>query len=972
MSGLFHKNLLKLDFDTSEESRYVLLVSQTTDTDLSPTEIFALEDAEKFRATAVYFRHFSDNRSPVPQIYIYNNTQNNLNESDLANIHRDLWSNSRIPVFIVVEKTDVKIFDTRKPVEVEDGEIKTKHFDTIDLTADAVKLYSRKLFDSGIFWESEKAKGHFLESTSAYRDLLRNLKNVRADFLDATNLPDKTANKLLVFSILIKYLEERGNEDESLFAKDFFQKLGAEDFCDALRKGKFVELFEKLSRHFNGRIFELSDESEKNLVAEANLSKLADFLDADKNLETGQPSFWRHYSFNHLPVELISTIYEYFLNERDDAVYTPEFLVNALIDEAMPQSEYENLSVKTIDISCGSGIFLVSAFKRLAQRHRYAKFKESGELKTLKSDELLQIIKDCIFGVDYEEDAVRLTVFSLCLAVCDELTPKEFWTELKFNETFKTNFENTNFFDYLENNQEKLGTFDLVIGNPPFIHKIPLSENAEGVYEYTDKNSRKSVNLNKEVTDKIKKKVFPQNQLALMFLNQAPYLLKDDGLLCLIMPAAPLLYNNSSEFRKNFFPEYQVSKIWDFTNLDLFVADVPTAAIFARKQFPDESQVISHIVFRKTKSIEQKIYFEVDKYDFHYVSQQSASNNKHIWKCNLLGGGRLNLLISRLAEINSINHYIRKKNWISNEGYIVGTSNNKNRKSAEFITGKPMLPTGAFKEDYIDESKITPELSKKFHSTGDEKIYHPPHILIKENMGKEKIPTYFSDKYLTFKDSIVGISAPKSERAELFKLYKSFEDNKKLYKLFITTTSNEFAVGRATTILKQDLMNLPYSVNEEEMRLSFVEQILCDDVLDYQIELLAKGSKAEVNNNAIIKDLKKYGEVFAKLLNSVYGKSGKCFFLKKIYDLNNFYITEFNYGENSSEVEVEKRDDPTEHIKSLAENAYSSNISIIRVLKLYERNKIYFIKPKSLRYWLCSVAIKDADEAFSDSIRAGY
>ena len=79
-------------------------------------------------------------------------------------------------------------------------------------------------------------------------------------------------------------------------------------------------------------------------------------------------------------------------------------------------------------------------------------------------------------------------------------------------------------------------------------------------------------------------------------------------------------------------------------------------------------------------------------------------------------------------------------------------------------------------------------------------------------------------------------------------------------------------------------------------------------------------------------------------------------------------MTLASYGENIVEVETEKRNEPTEHIKSLIENAYSSNVSIIRVLKLYEKNKVYFIKPKALRYWLRSTAIKDADEVFSDSL----
>ena len=60
----------------------------------------------------------------------------------------------------------------------------------------------------------------------------------------------------------------------------------------------------------------------------------------------------------------------------------------------------------------------------------------------------------------------------------------------------------------------------------------------------------------------------------------------------------------------------------------------------------------------------------------------------------------------------------------------------------------------------------------------------------------------------------------------------------------------------------------------------------------------------------------------------------------------------------------------TEHIESLIKTKYRSNVFLIKILKLYERNKVYLIKPKTLRYWLRSIAIKDADEVFADSIKA--
>jgi methylase of polypeptide subunit release factors len=990
MHDLFIKNLQKMDFDpTDKEFRSVVLVSERNDKTLHFSQIIALEEAEKFNATAVYFRLFpeDENRSPLSQIYIYDNSQNQLSQEKIVEIHRDLWSSCRIPMFIVIDKTNVKIFDTRKPVTVSsDNKLSTSPIDKINFVSEAIKLYSRELFDKGIFWETEKAKNHFKEEKSAYKLLIKDMNIVRDSFLESTNLPEKTANKLLVFSILIKYLEERGDENETLFsenetlfAKDFFQKFDASKFCDVLRqKGKIVTLFEELSQHFNGKIFEWEDENEKKEVVSANLEKLADFLDADVELKSGQGYLWRKYSFNHLPVELISTVYESFLNKRKDAVYTPEFLVNTLVDQSMPQSDIGNLSVKTIDISCGSGIFLVSAFKRLVQRQRYAEFKKNGELKPLKSKKLLKIIKDNIFGVDIEEDAVRLTVFSLCLALCDELTPKEIWTELKFDDTFQTNFKQQNFFEYIETTKN-FGKYDLVIGNPPFISltiKGEKDENGKYIGKYKEKDSNgktveKVVRINDEIYKKTKKNIFPNNQTALMFLDLSSYLLKENGLLCLIMPSAPLLYNNSFEFRKHFLPKHQVSQIWDFTSLDAVLfgtAKVPTAAISARKQPFDEATPITHVTVRRTKSVEQKIFFEIDKYDFHYVSQQRAINDKHVWKCNLLGGGRLNDLIERLSNINSIGTLIEEYKWNIGDGFKVYKGNDK-PLSADYIYEKPMIPTEFFFENGIDETKIIiNETDKLFERPRKKELYSPPHLLIKKNIGINKIPTYFSDNYLTFKDSIIGISTTETEREELLKLSKSFEENKKLYKLLITATSNKYLVKMATVIQQQDIMNLPYSEDKEEMQLSYVEQILCDDVLNYQIELISKGSKAKVNEDAKIKDLRNYAEVFNKLLNSVYGKSGKSFYLKKIYDLRDFYITEFNYGENMVDVEIEKRDEPTEHIKSLAENAYSSNVSIIRVLKLYEKNKVYFIKPKALRYWLRSTAIKDADEVFSDSL----
>ena len=49
-----------------------------------------------------------------------------------------------------------------------------------------------------------------------------------------------------------------------------------------------------------------------------------------------------------------------------------------------------------------------------------------------------------------------------------------------------------------------------------------------------------------------------------------------------------------------------------------------------------------------------------------------------------------------------------------------------------------------------------------------------------------------------------------------------------------------------------------------------------------------------------------------------------------------------------------------------------TSLRLTRIVRLYEGNVIYLIKPKKLRYWLKSIALRDADETFSDIRKQGF
>src|SRR3546814_13489684 len=78
-----------------------------------------------------------------------------------------------------------------------------------------------------------------------------------------------------------------------------------------------------------------------------------------------------------------------------------------------------------LDPACGSGVFLVEAYKRLVLHWRSRNGWVHPGVETLRG--LLQRIH----GVDLEEGAVELAAFSLCLSLCDALKPEDIRASVK-------------------------------------------------------------------------------------------------------------------------------------------------------------------------------------------------------------------------------------------------------------------------------------------------------------------------------------------------------------------------------------------------------------------------------------------------------------------------------------------------------------------------------------------------------------
>ncbi len=988
-------------FDMLEGEGGLVFVDDIQDRskDIAISEILSLHEALKFSAVAVYFRRF-DNQSSIPQAYIYDAKLKS--DKDWVEIHTRLWSSGVVPMFIVISDYEFKIYNCTYPVKIKKGtNIKeTQPFEIIKLGGiifqEFNKRFSGRYLDNGSFWELPRFKNVFNSDKSPFKLLLEDLKILRKEVLNKIEVSNETINKLLVMCILVKYLEEKKDEKTGtkLFEieRDFLK--GYTKFTDILRaKGRCLDFFDALAQKFNGRVFEWNKELEsinRQELADKDWSLLANYLDGDFEVEKKQYLLWEQYSFNDLPVELISGIYEALLPERDGVVYTPPHLVYFLIDQCMPleQSElFKDKSFKVLDPSCGSGVFLVGAYRRMIQWQMLNEYKQTSILKEPDLETHIEILKNNIYGVDIEKDATRIAIFSLVIALCDNLTPLSIWHDLKLPDLNQDNIATKDFFQFFHETDRN---FDLVIGNPPF--NPPLNGDNK---KYTNIDYLKEVESKYYIKTSSK---IPNNNVALLFLDRAIRLCKDRKSICLILPSSSLLYSNtSSEFRKYFFETNNVKTIYDFTHLRNVLfhgsASVSVCAIIANNELPDQKDV-EHIVIKRTSSAEERILFETDTYDAFKLPFDSATKNQFIWKTNLKGGGRLLSLIEKINNYPSFQDFLTKKeresDWVVAQGYATKPKPNTAEevllklgyKKASYITNQKVIDTDSLTEDKAPSFYTETETYFRFPREDYKNIYEPPHLLIRQNLGKTKIPTYFSDEYLCFKEKIIGIHAPQEEREELLKIQKYFEKNAEIYRFMPMMTSSQIGITRHSALLKTDIENLPYLENEE-IKLSFSEKIVVEESLKYMNTLGNATSNSELCQilTISVKDdldfLKAFGETFCKILNPVYRKNNMQWQVGEIVETPTYLCYGFCYGQSlNSNIAVSEKFDIEDSLKTLIENNAQKSVKKTRILRGYFHqdgyDKLYLIKPKHRRYWLRSIAIWDADETFEDLIKAGY
>jgi type I restriction-modification system DNA methylase subunit len=941
---------------------------------------------KKIRADAIFFINPPHGGPPTPLIYFHKLEA--LDNKRIADLHKTAWNMGQAPLLFIVLPGKVLVYSSyAKPKEHSPGCLDDQAglVEELNLLAEVeaerkkLLAYHRSEIETGRFWHNRSSD--FKRETRVFTTLLNNLKHMRQK-LCQMELDVQIVHQLLGRVIFIKYLEDRKDDKAyNVFPKNFFQEFlsGANSFPDLLQNKKSTyDLFRYLSERFSGDVFHF-EPVEESIVEQTHLNKIRELLLADKYLDSGQMALWRLYSFDVIPIELISNIYEEFFHteianngDSDKGThYTPYHLVAFLVDETFPLNE-DLTDVRVLDPACGSGIFLVEVYRRLIEQ-----WKRSNPDKNLNAPILKNILKDCIFGIDKNPSAVSVTALSLYLSMCDYLEPRYIWKRVDFPELLGKNLFVNDFFS--KDSQFTDMKYDIIIGNPPW--HSDLTDEAEEYLEET----------NRPVGDR---------QIAQVFLWKSADLCKTNGKVCLLVTSKGLLFNRSQPnraFRRSFFSSYNINTVINFSALRHILfskSDGPASAVIFSPHLPEGPHSIIYCSPKPSHSLQDDWQFIIEPHDIVNLPQEEVIENDLIWKVAMWGGSRDYDHIKLLSNFPTLKDLCTKKGWIYGDGLTIGNRKNEAAELAEM----PFVATRKLERYTMDEGALPSLNETHFYRSkkNKRKIFAGPHLLIKKSpkAGTGLVASLLKNDAV-FQDAIIGIHGKKEDIPLLAALCIIINSEVPLY--FALLSSSTWMVER-DKINVNEIMDIPIPDPIMDAKISFeylqrlkdnsgseklineftdklysiddVERTLINDTINYTwdyFRLKRRASAVEIPSDEIVET---YTREFCNVLNTSFAISDKVFNGKHSSGKDPLRVVSIHL-ENLKRpvIKFDSRQDLENVLEKLNESLLeekSPGVYVRRIIRRYIGTEIYIVKPNEERYWTKSQALHDADETYRD------
>ncbi|MFC6327700.1 HsdM family class I SAM-dependent methyltransferase [Alloalcanivorax gelatiniphagus] len=913
-----------------------------------PEEVSIMEKARSYGARAVFFEASRHGRAPVAQAFIFD-SGDDPDDPGFAELHKRLWSWGAIPLVYRVLPGSVQLFRCAHAPDFvgKDGTQICEPVRTLAIGAQIAAedaWWDANRIRNGTIWDDpEVCKLMLSAQKAAHRTLVEAVRALAASLSERKLLAPQLSRKLLILSLLIAYLEER-----SVLLPSDFEKVrrGTKRFFEVLGDGQALSrLLIALEERFNGHVFRLTKEEHLSLVNNTELVNYARLVEGYED-GNGQMSLWRLYSFRDLPIELISNIYQLFVKDASSSIYTPPALVRLMLEETLSWDKLDELTAGEgviLDPACGSGVFLVEAYKRLVLHWRWRNDWVRPSINDLRS------LLERVHGIDVEDGAIELAAFSLCLSLCDALQPEEIRSSVKlFPPLADVTLHHSCFFDAKQMELVK-SPISVIVGNPPFASSL-TTEGARRCY------------------DSYKKKhdYLADKQLAYLFLHEAMEMLEENGVLAMVEPAGFLYNQHSLSFRRSFLSRWKTREILDFVSVrGLFKkggADPKIIIVIAEATSSKPDGRVLHAVFRRNGRATAEQGFDIDYYDLHWLRNADATCSQDIWRANLLGGNRVHEMITRLRGYKTLKEFATERGWDFGEGYFGGQKNSSD--NTQHLIGKPLLPTQALGAKGIDRSLIIDVPDDPVKDPKSANRFAAPLLLIKEHEN-----LYFDvwkDGYLTYKNEIVGFSAP-DDPEELSQIANWLKKESVALRAYVAGISSRLFTQRATSIFNADIFSIPYP-EERDLDLSANEKIIAEDIVSFQRDFIRLGTSSPAMQKVSTDALEAFDRVLVSQINGVYGEGQLQALPSEQWP--GAICKAYAFGDGT--VDWSGAGELRDRLDALLYQRRGSSLTVTRITRLYDKNFLFLLKPDRHRFWMRSIALRDADDVLADLREQGF
>ena len=695
------------------------------------------------------------------------------NDDQARDIHKCLWNLGDCPFVIVVLPSVVRVYtgfdyssdDPKRTI------IATAPNSLFQTLPGSLAPFAAEAIDTGRIWK-EQAKHLGSDKRVDYR-LLTNLKELSRLLQANHSVSRKTAHALIGKYIYFRYLRDRGILDDAWLKE---HNIRPEDvFGRAATPQGFEALAQALQKRFNGDIFPLPLEDDGHWRSNDAVPFVARTFHGDS--PAGQMVLdFGVYDFSYIPVELLSSVYEQFLKdegggEGDGVVYTPEALTDyilAELEEAHPlRSDH-----KVLDPCCGSGIFLVLAYRRLIEKLWH----EQGERPTAEA--MKRLLQENICGVEKDQEACHITAFSLILTLLSHLEPPELQANASFQ--FPTLVNESIFHaDFFSSDCpvfQGSRSFDWVVGNPPWTGADAKNPEHQVALAWIHKAEEKGQQVGERRLDEA-------------FTWRVGDLLGEAGYAGLLIKATTLVNSSSAEYRRGFFKSHDVRRITNFSNLRriLFMgpegkrAEAPAISLVYKNSSGERKLPILHFgpfvvdqIPVRSKGGQRRIWtIALYESDVQHIDYTDAEEDVPcLWKTALWGSFQDRRSLRRLSRVlpRTLGEIVNEKGWLmcsgphikarkgSSKGTFIPASELKDRRifetnlvSTKFSVAEDELPLLESERQFIEKRKGPKGL----------RLIVAPHLLISAEVA------IYSDRDFVIPAPKVGIAVPQKDAEHL-------------------------------------------------------------------------------------------------------------------------------------------------------------------------------------------------------------